>query len=191
MAAGRHAKPKQPRSGSFSLVLLTVLAAAVAAAAVFVDDIRLVRAGVVVLAVLVVVPFALLLGRSRDTRRSLETMLADRDGEMRVLRQELDVVRQTNAELVLEIGRLRTEIDQLVTPVESVPDPVYPSLHLPLVRAAFAEDLPPTPGFEPVQVPVEVPPSVAVDGGSDPTTGRRVLDLTASEIRELRQASGA
>ncbi|MDH4159998.1 MAG: hypothetical protein OEV62_07055 [Actinomycetota bacterium] len=191
MAAGRHAKPREPRSGTFSLVLLTVLAAAVAASAVFVDDVRWVRAGVVVLAVLVVVPFAVLLGRSRDTRRSLQALLDDRDRDVHQLRQELVVVMQANADLVLEIRQLRAQVEDMVSPVETVPDPVYPSLHLPLVRAAFAEDLPPVPAFDPVQVPAEVPPSIAVDVGSDPTSGRRVLDLTASEIRELRQAAGA
>ena len=191
MAAGRHAKRREPRSGTFSLVLLTVLAAAVAASAVFVDDVRWVRAGVVVLAVLVVVPFAVLLGRSRDTRRVLQALLDEREREVHQLRQELSVVMQTNAELIVEMGRLRTEVEEMVQPVDTVPDPIYPSLHLPLVRAAFAEDLPPVPAFDPVQEPAEVPPSIVVDGGSDPTRGRRVLDLTASEIRELRQAAGA
>jgi hypothetical protein len=172
-------------------VLLTVLATAAAAAAVFVDDVRWVRAGVVVLAVLVVVPFAVLLGRSRDTAGTLRSLLADRSEQVQQLRHELDLVLDVNRELMAEIERLRAQVDSMVLPVEVVPDPVYPSLHLPLVRAAFADDLPPTPAFEPVQVPAEVPPSVTVDGGTEPSRGRRVLDLTASEIRELKQASGA
>jgi hypothetical protein len=198
MAAGRHARPREPRSGGVALFVVTVAAAGVAATAVLVDDLQVVRAAVVALAVLVVVPFALVVGRSRGTERTLRALvdergaqLRERGDELRSLRAELVQVHEVNAALAVELARLREQADGLVAPVASEPDPVYPSLHLPLVRAAFAEDLPPVVTFEPVREPVEVPPAVAVDGGSDPLSGRRVLDLTASEIQHLRKASGA
>lgn len=176
---------------------MTVLAAVVAATAIFLDDIRVVRAAVVILALLVVLPFALLLGRSRDTERTLQTLLTDRSqeleerrGELRELRAELVQVHSVNAELAAELGRLRAQVEGLVAPLPVEPEPVYPSLHLPLVRAAFAEDLPPTVVFEPSHEPAEVPPAVNVDQGSEPPPGRRVLDLTAAELHRLRKASG-
>ena len=198
MSGGRHARAREPRSGSVSLFAVTVVTAGVAATAAFVDDIRLVRAAVVLLAVLVVVPFAVVVARSRDTERSLQALLAERSAdvrqrneEMHELRRELVLAHEVNAELAMELNRLREQLDGLVLPVVIEPEPVYPSLHLPLVRAAFAEDLPPVVTFEPARQPAEVPPAVTVDTGSDPMSGRRVLDLTASEIHQLRRASGS
>jgi hypothetical protein len=198
MAGGRHARPRRRRYGAVALIVVTVLAAAVAATAAVADDVRLVRAAVVTLAVLVVVPFAVLLGRSRDTERELQALLADRGeqlrargDELRELRAELTRMDDANTALASELARLREQVAGLVAPVLSEPEPVYPSLHLPLVRAAFSEHVPPVAVFEPTQVAPEVPPDLAVDSGSEPLEGRRVLDLTAGELQHLRKASGA
>jgi hypothetical protein len=177
---------------------VTALAAAVAATALLADDVRVVRAAVVTLAVLVVVPFAVLLRHSRHTERELHALLSDRGDqlraradELRELRVELARMDDANTALASELARLREQVAGLVAPVLSEPEPVYPSLHLPLVRAAFSEDLPPVAVFEPTHVAAEVPPDLAVDSGSEPLQGRRVLDLTAGELQHLRKASGA
>lgn len=197
MARGRHARPREPRSGGITLAVVGLVAAAAAAAAIVVEDVRVVRVSVVLLALVVALAIAMLLGRSHDTERALHQLLSRRDDELaqrhaetRQLRLELHQVSEVNAGLAAELARLRAQVEGLVVPLPREPEPVYPALHLPLVRAAFAEDLPPAVVYEPVRTPGEVPPAVQVDTGSDPVHGRRVLDLTAAEIRHLRKAAG-
>ena len=84
----------------------------------------------------------------------------------------------------------RDLMHELLTPRPRVADPVYPSLHLPLVRAAFSAEFPVPTEAAPTTEPVHEDYSAA-----DETTGgeafppRQLLDLTASEIARLRPAN--
>jgi hypothetical protein len=64
---------------------------------------------------------------------------------------------------------------------------VYPSLHLPLVRAAFSTELP----TGPIATPRPAAPGLQRESttGGEAHPPRQLLDLTASEIARLRPAN--
>lgn len=194
MSAGRHAKPRPPRSDTPLLLLVILLAVAVAATPWAVAGMAALRACVVGLALLAVI---VLLATRRSGRRQTHALADEvdrRTREVRSLRLELDRVSSAQFDLVTEVARLREELSDFVAPVPATPDPIYPSLHLPLVRAAFAGE---APAPEPLRVSQPRPMSesahveVTADSGSDAEPHRELLDLTASEISRIRQAHSA
>jgi hypothetical protein len=129
---------------------------------------------------------------------------------LREVQREVAELRLNQAELLLELRALRGDVlvaaheaerreqerddqqflvRQLLAPRPAVADPVYPSLHLPLVRAAFSTELP--------APPLPPPPPAATrsviereeSSGHEPMPPRQLLDLTASEIARLRAAN--
>ncbi|MFZ0323302.1 MAG: hypothetical protein WAN48_04115 [Actinomycetes bacterium] len=185
MASARHARSKQSRPGVFPLVLVALAALSLAVAAAFVDDPALLRAAVVTAAVLVVVATWLAWSASsnafeqaRGESRSLRRELGD-------VRRELAQVHDVSAMLAGEVARLRAHLEEYVLPLSSEPEPVYPSLHLPLVRAAFGElAKAPTDASRPVAPPSEVPPAVSADSGSEGRPSRQLVDLTRAPSPE-------
>jgi hypothetical protein len=192
MSHGRHAKPRPPRSDAPVLVLVVLLAAGVAAMALLTDGLGWLRAAIAALALLCVV--AVVVSRRAGRRRTadLEHDVAQRSNEVRALRMELERVHVIHYELADEVVRMREQMAEYVVPVAVTPDPVYPSLHLPLVRAAFAEELPPAASIpKPRRLTERSNVEVQADPGSDAMPPRQILDLTASEIARMRRASSA
>jgi hypothetical protein len=179
--AAAHARPRSGRSGGWWLVLITVLAIALAVAATQVttfEQLRWIIAGIAVLAVMTVVLAWTELRRMADD--SAHAVAAQR-AEVAALRRELSSSRELNRVMLLELSVLRAQVADYVTVVPVEPEPVYPSLQLPLVRAAF--DQPPiTLTIPETVVPAEIPPEVSVSG-AEPVVGRRVVDLAAAEAR--------
>jgi hypothetical protein len=149
---------------------------------------------------------------ARTTHRAAlaqwQTAVAHRQ-ELSEVQHELSELRAQHLELLLELRSLRADVaaaadetarsiqaaeDQralmhdLLVPRQPVADPVYPSMHLPLVRAAFAADLTPRrPRVEPTAETTQ--PEGDDTGGSEPFPPKQLLDLTASEIARLRPAN--
>jgi hypothetical protein len=192
MSAGRHAKPRPPRSDTPLLIVVMLLAAAVAVTPFAVDGLDALRGAVVALAVLgVIVAFAIR-GHGRYQAAALSQEVKQRGHEVRLLRLELNRVATIQHELADEVVRLREELADFVLPIPVAPDPIYPSLHLPLVRAAFANELPPVTRVpEPKRITESPNVAVVADSGSDAAPPRQLLDLTASEIAGLRRVSSA
>ena len=189
MSSARHARPQQSRSGVTLLVLVTLLALGLAVAAAFTDDPALLQAGVVATAALAVVATLLAWRASRRTvqragseSQALQLQLSD-------VRRELATVRDVGLTLAGEVGRLRAHLEEFVLPISAGPEPVYPSLHLPLVRAAFGGGVVPD-AAQAVTPAAEVPPTVSADAGSEGRPSRQLLDLTRSTNPD-RVARGA
>jgi hypothetical protein len=156
-----------------------------------VEGLAALRGAVVALAALCVlaVIFSQRAGRRQivELRREVE----DRRGEARTMRFEIERLHVLDAELAAELMYLRDQMSSYIAPVYVAPEPIYPSLHLPLVRAAFSQELPP-----PTPLPARgtrraerAPVDVDADAGSDTQQPRQLLDLTASEIARLRRAN--
>jgi len=191
MSRGRHAKPRPARSDVPGLLLVTLLAIGVGVAAVLFDEASQLRWVLVGLAALIVVAVLVVQRSARRHVAAASTAVDKQQEEIRTLTFELRRLHEMHDLLATELVGLREEVATYVAPVPSQPDPVYPSLHLPLVRAAFATEVPT------VQITPAPPPArgesnrvnVDADAGSDPRDTRQLLDLTASEIARLRRAN--
>lgn len=178
-----------------------VVAVATVVAVWLVDTKWIVQACVTALAVAALLA---LWSVSRTTRRQAQQLAIEagqRSREQRHTRQQLAEVntqlaelRAQHVELLLELRALREEGVQqamqyeLLLPRATEPEPVYPSLQLPLVRAAFATELPPPPA-DPSPTESSYPLEREVTSGAEPQPPRQLLDLTASEIARLRPAN--
>ncbi len=192
MPAGRHAKARPPRSDTPVLIVVMLLATAAAVTPFAVDGLDALRGAVVVLAVLCVIAVFAIRGHGRHQAAALTHEVEQRRHEVRLLRLELNRVATIQHELADEVVRLREALADFVIPIPVAPDPIYPSLHLPLVRAAFANELSPmTRVPEPKRLTEPVSVAVVADSGSDAAPPRQLLDLTASEIARMRRASSA
>lgn len=107
--------------------------------------------------------------------------------ELRAMREEAAQLAHDAALAAQDDADQRTMMRQLLQPRQAVHDPVYPSLHLPLVRAAFSTELP----TDPVTTPLPTPPGLQGESttGHEAQPPRQLLDLTASEIARLRPAN--
>jgi hypothetical protein len=190
-------------------MLVAVVVAALAIAAVWVapDDLT-VSAGVTGLVVLVLV---VLLISNRATSRQAERYWNETVQQRRdaiETRRELTELKAQHVELLLEVRSMRAEavqlseeatriaadeaeqralMRQMLQPRVPALDPVYPSLHLPLVRAAFSAQVP----AEPTSTPRSPAPGLQREStsGGEAQPPRQLLDLTASEIARLRPAN--
>ena len=200
MSHGRHSQPRPPRSELPVLVLAALLALAAAVTPMLVDGLLVMRLAIVGLAAACLLTLLVAQRSGRRQIAALHREASQRSSEIRTLRIEFDRVNTVQSDLSVELIRLREQMSQYVTPVPAEPDPVYPSLHLPLVRAAFAAEVPPP--APPRQLPASkvaaqrhrnTPEHSAVgvdaDAGSDAMPPRKLLDLTASEIARLRRAN--
>ncbi|HEX5018021.1 MAG TPA: hypothetical protein VFX15_10615 [Actinomycetes bacterium] len=207
MSRGRHALPEPPRSGL--PLLFTGLGVAVAAIAAIwlVDDSLTVQVGATAIVVVLVVVVGLALRSDHQRASALWQAAMDRRHELLEAQRELSQLRAQQTELLLEIRMLRAEVSaaseetarglqiaadrdvlmqELLKPRPAEIDTVYPSLHLPLVRAAFSAEIPPKiPSVEPDHPPI---PETSTSG-TEPSPPRQLLDLTASEIARLRPAN--
>jgi len=182
MSRARHARSKNTRSGATLLVVVAILALLLAVAAAYVDDPALLQSAVVVAAALAVVSSFLAwrasqrtIDRSRAEARAVQAQLAD-------VRRELVAVHDVGLSLSAEVAWLRAQLQEYVLPISGSPEPVYPSLHLPLVRAAFGVEPLPVDAARPVPAPFEVPPTISADSGSEGRPHRQLVDLTAEPI---------
>lgn len=191
MSHGRHSKPRPPRSDTPVFILVALLALGVAATPLFVEGVPMLRVAVAGLALLCLVALFVAQRSGRRQIVALGNEVDERSGEIRALRIELARVHLIHSELAGEVIRLRDQITDYVVPVPIAPEPIYPSLHLPLVRAAFAELPPVKPLPSPRRLTESTNVEVQADAGSDTVPSRQLLDLTASEIARLRRASSA
>jgi hypothetical protein len=142
--------------------------------------------------------------QSMDRRRELaelqshfESVQVQQAELIRELTLELRALRTESASAAYETAQqLRAATDQrdlmhdLLVPRQPVADPVYPSLHLPLVRAAFSSEVAARPRTEPAASADRGDSAVGNDSqGTEPFPPRQLLDLTASEIARLRPAN--
>ncbi len=166
MSRGRHAQPAPPSSDT-PVLLVAVMVAAVAVAAVWlVDEAWALRTGVTGIVVLALVALWI---TTRSSSRQAEqhwNEAVQRRSETAQTHRELAELKRQHLELLLEIRTMREEgmqlseeaariasddaeqralMRQMLQPRAPSLDPVYPSLHLPLVRAAFSTELPTTP----------------------------------------------
>lgn len=200
MPHGRHALPGPPHS-TLPVTGLSVAVGIVAVAAVWLVDGSIV-VEVAATAIVVVVVLASM-GAIRESHRVATAMwreATDRRHEYLQLQRELSEVRSEHVELLLQLHALHGEVaatsaaatssvqaafdqralmQELLVPRQPVADPVYPSMHLPLVRAAFAAEVSPVPSDR----------TSETIGGDEPVPPRQLLDLTASEIARLRPAN--
>lgn len=200
MSRGRHALPEPPRSDAPLLVLAFLVALATVAAVWLVDTEWTVQAGVTGVALLALLA---LWSVSRAAREQAERWAAEANErhreQQRMLQQLADAnaqlaeLRAQHVELLLELRALRDAgaeralMHELLLPREPAPEPVYPSLQLPLVRAAFATELSPEPVATPREAATTMPREETT--GAEPRPPRQLLDLTASEIARLRPAN--
>ncbi len=192
MSLARHAKPRPPKSGAPLAAFVVLLAVAVGAVALFSNDLDVLRWTLAGLAVLCVLLVVLIRTAGRRSAATLEVAIDQYRGESRAMQLELSLLVQAQREMVLEISHLREQVANYVAPVVTIPEVAYPSLHVPLVRAAFAEEhapAVPVPMAEPLVPAESASIDVSGDAGSDPTPPRQLLDLTASEIARLRHAN--
>ena len=219
MSRGRHTLPEPPGSDVPVLLVGLVVSVAAVVAVWLVDESWVVQAAstgiIVVLALLLVHSWR----RGREQASALWREALDRRRELTELQRQLADVRHQHLEVLLELRALRDEVTRasevtaqalhaadeqrevmadLLMPRPPVADPVYPSLHLPLVRAAFAAEFPVPTGDDSHDVGQSSNQSDGRDvdyGSSDESTGgepfppRQLLDLTASEIARLRPAN--
>jgi len=208
MSRGRHALPEPPRSDVPLVALALIVASAAIVAVWLVDDSIAVAAGVTGVVAVLVVFLALSLRSTHQVASAIWQEAMDRRAELLDLHREMSELRTQHLELLLELRALRAEvatstedtarnllaasdqralIQDLLIPRQPVADPIYPSLHLPLVRAAFSAELA-------TEVPTQ--PSAgsgqsksAEISGAEAFPPRQLLDLTASEIARLRPAN--
>ena len=212
MSRGRHAPPAPPHSDKPLLLLALLIAAAVVAAVWVVDDTWVLQVGVTGIVLLALVGLWVAarssaraadqlrresLERRRDladTHRELaelKTQYVELLLELRVMRDESSLAAQEAARVAAQVASdeadQRALLHQLTQPRQPVLDPVYPSLHLPLVRAAFSTELPATP----ISTPRPAAPGLQRESttGGEAQPPRQLLDLTASEIARLRPAN--
>jgi len=208
MPRGRHSQPEPPRSDASLMVAAVVLAALVITAVWVAPDDQTVSAGVTGLVALVlVVLFISNRTASRQAERYWNETVQQRREALET-RRELAELRSQHVELLLEVRSMREEalqlsqeatriaaddaeqralMRQMLQPRVPALDPVYPSLHLPLVRAAFATQVPAAPTSPPrTQAPGLQRDSTS---GGEAQPPRQLLDLTASEIARLRPAN--
>lgn len=212
MSRGRHAQPAPPSSDHLLPVLGLLIAAAVLAAVWLVDDTWTLRAGITGIVLLALI---VLFDASRSSNRAKQQLwheslerrrdLADTQRDLAELKTqhvelllELRAMRDQSALAAQEAARLAAQVasdeaDQLALmhrlaePRQPVLDPVYPSLQLPLVRAAFSAEVPTTPISTPRPASSGLKRESTTGGESHPP--RQLLDLTASEIARLRPAN--
>jgi hypothetical protein len=127
----------------------------------------------------------------------------ERRREISEVTKQIAELRSQHVELLLELRAMRDEASEtalmhdLLLTRSPEPDPVYPSLQLPLVRAAFAEELSPPDGVptpRPAALGTRSPSSSGgvphvETHGNEASDSRELLDLTASEIAQLRPAN--
>jgi hypothetical protein len=196
---------------------LTLLGLAVVVAAVaaiwLVEDSLVTEVAATAIIVLVSVAAAMSLRSSHQVTTALWNDTMERRRELADVHRELGQLRSQQVELLLELRSLRTELaalsdetarslqlasdhrdlmHEMLVPRQPVADPVYPSMHLPLVRAAFSTEM--TPTSQPAQSETESRltdsyPERDESSGSEPFPPRQLLDLTASEIARLRPAN--
>ncbi len=208
MSRGRHAQPEPPRSAIPLLVVALVVAIASVALVWVIDDTWALRAGVTGIVVLALV--ALWTSTRAASRAAQAAWLesVERRREVADTHRELAEIKAQHLEILLELRTMREEavhlsqeaariasddadqralMRQMLLPRSPAFDPVYPSLHLPLVRAAFSTDLPAAPS----SVPRPASPGLQRESttGAEAQLPRQILDLTASEIARLRPAN--
>jgi hypothetical protein len=212
MSRGRHALPDPPRREVPLVVSGVVVTAAAIGLVWVVDESWVVQAGVT--GVLVMLGLILAAG-ARSTHKTATALWNEsiqHRTELSDLRGELSDLQSQHRELLLELRAMRTELlasaeetarqveeatdqralmhDLRVSRLMPSADPVYPSLHLPLVRAAFSTELPVSPSPESVSTSARTDLPGGDDvGGAEPQPPRQLLDLTASEIARLRPAN--
>ena len=208
MSRGRHAQPAPPSSDT-PVLLVAVTVAAVAVAAVWlVDEAWALRTGVTGIVVLALVALWITTRSSSRQAEQYWSEAVQRRSETAQTHRELAELKTQHLELLLEIRTIREEamqlseeasriasddaeqralMRQMLQPRAPSLDPVYPSLHLPLVRAAFSTQLPTTP----VATPRPPAPGLKRESttGGEAKPPRQLLDLTASEIARLRPAN--
>jgi len=208
MSRGRHAQPAPPSSDT-PVLLVTVTVAVVALAAVWlVDEAWALRTGVTGILVIALVALWITTRSSSRQAEQYWKEAVQRRSETAETHRELAELKTQHLELLLEIRMMRDEavqlseeaariasddaeqralMRQMLQPRASSLDPVYPSLHLPLVRAAFSTELPTTP----VGTPRPPAPGLHRESttGGEAQPPRQLLDLTASEIARLRPAN--
>ncbi len=208
MSRGRHAQPEPPRSGVPLLLLAMLLAAAAIAAVWLIDETWALQVGVTGILLLVLVALWTSTRTSTSLREQVWQESMARSRELAEARRELTALRAMHVELLLELRVMREEAVQMardvaraaqddadqrtlmrqrLQPRQAVHDPLYPSLHLPLVRAAFSTELP----TDPVATPRPASPGLQRESttGREAQPPRQLLDLTASEIARLRPAN--
>ena len=209
MSRGRHSLPEPPRSPLPLVLLGLVLVIAALGAVWLVDDSWVVEVGVTGAVVVLALTFVSSVRSSHQITTALWREAAERRHEVADTQRELNQLRAQHVELLLELRSLRIELTaaseatarsiqaatderaimhELLAPRQPVADPVYPSMHLPLVRAAFSADLRSGPPTTEASAQTSYPESDDT-GGSEPFPPRQLLDLTASEIARLRPAN--
>ncbi len=182
--AGAHARRREPSTGTLWLVLVVLLAVALALAATYVDSLTQLRWVMAGLAILVLVPAFIAWSGARRAARESSRAVSLHRSELAAVRRELASLRELNLALGVELARMSQQLEDFIVPVVTLPEPVYPSLQLPLVRAAFAE--PPV-----VAPPIDELPDVSaaegmaevVVSGEEPKPARHVVDLANAEAR--------
>jgi hypothetical protein len=199
MAKHAHARTSHARPSvvpAVLAVLVLVVCVGLAVAVLTVDTTWLMQLAVVAALAIGGIAVLVMLVQSRSLTNLRRSWASDREArqrEMADLRLEIARQRQLNEAVLAQLGhldQLRSALADYLVPVASEPDPVYPSLHLPLVRAAFA---PPAEvaqilAYTPPVPPSEVPPAVSADSGSEGLPSRHLLDLTAGQ---QQHAAGA
>jgi hypothetical protein len=179
-----HARRREPSPSSWWLVLVVVLAVALALSATYVDSLAQLRWVIAGLAVLVLAPaFIAWSGARRSARASAAAMQAHRS-ELAAVRRELAALRELNLALSVELGRMRVQFEEFAAPVVAPPEPVYPSLQLPLVRQAFAEPLSGADRLDEILEYAQTGAAEVVVAGEEPMPTREVVDLTSAEARQ-------
>jgi hypothetical protein len=190
------------------LVALLVVVAAVSAVWL-VDNSWVVEVGATVVVIVVALAFTNSVRSAYRTTTVLWQEAMERRHEMGEIQRELNELRAHHVEMLLELRALRVELmaaseetarsiqvatdqrslmHELLAPRQPVADPVYPSMHLPLVRAAFSAEVPTKPPATQTLAQTSYPDSDDT-GGGEPFPPRQLLDLTASEIARLRAAN--
>jgi hypothetical protein len=193
----KHARSSRARRSAWPLVLIflaVLVAVGLGAAALAVDDLRVLRAEVaaaLLLAVVAVVAAAVTARSSGDQRRAAAREADAHRSLVARLEARVAELGEVGAATLGEVLRLREAVTEYLPPVAAEPDAVYPSLHLPLVRAAFSGEPADAQvlAYSPPVLAAEIPPTVSADGGAEGQR-RRLLDLTAAtQVR--RHAAGA
>ncbi|MEO8107311.1 MAG: hypothetical protein ABI720_08325 [Actinomycetes bacterium] len=208
MSRGRHAQPAPPSSDTPLMLVALIIAVAAVAAVWLVDEAWALRAGVTGIVVLAAVAVWISSRAASSQAQRYWSESVQQRREVAQTHQELAELKTQHFELLLEIRTMREEamqltqetariasddaeqraiIRQMLQPRAAALDPVYPSLHLPLVRAAFSTELP----ASPVATPRPTSPGLRRESttGGEAQPNRQLLDLTASEIARLRTAN--
>jgi len=212
MSRGRHAQPAPPSSDKPLLALALLIAAGVIVAIWVIDDAWTLQVGLTGIVVLVLVGLWAAVRSSTRAVEQLRRETLERRRGLAETQRQLAELKTQHVELLLELRAVRDQaarvaqeaaqaaaqlasddadqralIHQLTQPRRPVLDPVYPSLHLPLVRAAFSTEL----SSGPIATPRPAGPGLQRESttGGEAHPPRQLLDLTASEIARLRPAN--